>query len=451
MKIKNRLILVIGTLLCCLSVFSQNKFNLTSGESKKIHFKLIGNLIVLPVEINGLELSFILDSGVSKPILFNLVNTDSLEIKDVETIYLRGLGSDGMIEALRSKHNFVKIGDAINVNQDIYVVFDSSINFTPRLGVPIHGIIGYDVFKDFVVEVNYASRYVRLYKPDTYKPKKCKKCKTFPLIINNNKPFIEGDIKLKETEEKQPVTLLIDTGGSDALWLFEDEERGIVPQDDLYFDDFLGKGLSGDVHGKRSKINSFFIGDFKLKEVNVAFPDSSSIIYAKRFKKRSGSISGEILKRFNIVFNYPQNQITLKKNNKFKAPFYYNKSGIVLEQIGFRVVREKQAKQAVDSYGKSDDNNITISLVETYRYALKPAFTIVELRDDSPAKECGLLVDDIIIAINGKSTHDMSLEDVNGYLSNRTGKTIRIQVEREGRKLVYKFKLRDVFKRKSPQ
>ena len=436
----------------CFSGLSQNKFNLTKGQSKKIHFKLIGNLVVIPVEINGLELSFILDSGVSKPILFNLVNTDSLEIKDVETIYLRGLGSDGMIEALKSKHNFVKVGDAVNINQDIYVVFDNSINFTPRLGVPIHGIIGYDIFKDFVVEINYASKFVRLYKPEAYTPKACRKCETFPLIINNRKPFIEAKVKLEEENKEIPATLLIDTGGSDALWLFEDKEKGISPPYDIYFNDFLGKGLSGDVHGKRSKVHSFSIGSYKLKDVNAAFPDSSSISFAKRYKKRNGSISGEILKRFNIIFNYSKNQISLKKNSKFRAPFHYNKSGIVLEQIGYRVVRERQVKGSIDTYGRSSRDNSTINLVETYRYALKPAFTIVELRKDSPAYNCGLLVNDIIISINGKNTDEMTLEKVNGYLSNKTGKNVRVKIERNGGEiLIFNFRLRDVFKRKNPQ
>ena len=56
----------------------------------------------------------------------------------------------------------IKIGKAVNVNQEVFVVFDEEINFTPRLGVPIHGIIGYDIFKDFVVEINYSSKSLYL-------------------------------------------------------------------------------------------------------------------------------------------------------------------------------------------------------------------------------------------------------------------------------------------------
>ncbi len=60
--------------------FGQGQFNLPGKKQDKIKFELINNLIVLPIEINGVELSFLLDTGVSKPILFNITNTDSLQM-----------------------------------------------------------------------------------------------------------------------------------------------------------------------------------------------------------------------------------------------------------------------------------------------------------------------------------------------------------------------------------
>ena len=131
--------------------------------------KLISNLIVIPVEVNGVELSFILDTGVSKPIIFNFLNlNEELRINQAELIYLRGLGEGGTVEALKSKRNIFRIGKAININQNLYAVFDPALNFAPRLGVPIHGIIGYDIMKDFIVEINYSNKYIKLYNPQNY-------------------------------------------------------------------------------------------------------------------------------------------------------------------------------------------------------------------------------------------------------------------------------------------
>lgn len=423
--------------------FAQGSFNLINTKSDKIKFQLINNLIVIPVEVNGVKLSFLLDSGVSKPILFNIINlSDSLQINNVETVYLRGLGSEGSIEALKSKKNIVKIGKAINVNQELYVVFDEGINFAPRLGIPIHGIIGYDLFKDFVVEINYSSKAIKLHNPATYKYKRCKKCRTFELILSHNKPYIDGAIEIDSKEI--PVKLLIDSGGSDALWLFENQEKGIMPFDNKYFEDYLGKGLSGSVHGKRSKIKSFSLQDFKFNDVNVAFPDSSSIHIARKYADRSGSIAGELLKRFNVIFDYGNEKVTFRKNSNFKAPFHYNKSGIVLEQDGIRVVRELS-----DRFFYNRDENTTgadkIIVQSSYKIAIKPAFTIVELRKDSPAKKAGLLLGDVILTVNNKDAANLKMQDINSMFSGDDGKLIRLRIDRNGLVLNYEFRLEKLF------
>ena len=52
------------------------------------------------------------------------------------------------VEALKSRNNIFRIGEAISISQDLYAIFDPSLDFAPKLGVPIHGIMGYDFFKD---------------------------------------------------------------------------------------------------------------------------------------------------------------------------------------------------------------------------------------------------------------------------------------------------------------
>jgi len=428
--------------ICSLFIFGQNSFNLPRANSDKIRFQLIDNLIIVPVEVNGVELSFLLDTGVSKPILFNITNIDTLQVNNVETVYLRGLGGGEPVEALKSQNNLFKIGNAINIDQDIFVVFDNSINFTPRLGIPVHGIIGFDLFRDFIVEINYSSKYLRLNKPESFLYKNCKKCESFNLSFYNNKPYINGTVKIET--ENLPVKLLIDTGSSDALWLFEEESKGMKPLNNKYFDDFIGKGLSGSVYGKRSKIKSFSLKSFVLKNVNVAFPDSTSISYAKKHEERNGSISGELLKRFNIIMDYKNARVTLKKNNKFKSPFSYNKSGIILEQDGIRVIKEKQSV-IPESNNESRDAN-TIYVDYKFKYSLMPAFKIAELRLDSPAVRAGLLVGDVIISVNGKSTYTMKLQDLVEIFSGENNKLIRLEIERNYIPMRINFRLEDPLK-----
>ncbi len=449
MKPINKYILLCLMVLSCLFAIAQNDFFLNKDESERINFEFASNLIIIPVSINGVTLSFILDTGVSRPILFNLSERDSLDLKNTVTFYLHGLGGEGKLKALKSTHNAIKLGNALSTNKDLYVVFDKTINFTPRLGVLVHGIIGYDIFKDFVVEINYNSKFIRLHKPNSFKPKSSKKWRTVPIKIYRKKPYVDAKVVIDSNETI--VKLLVDTGSSDALWLFENKLDGLTPKKDLFFIDYLGKGLSGSIYGKRSKTKSFELSDFKLSDVNVAFPDTTSINPARVYKERNGSLGGEILRRFNLFFDYSNEKIYLKKNSYYKELFTYNNSGIILEHNGNMFVKEQIRIPSSNNNGtKNKDNAIHIDYSINYILALKPTYKIVEVRKSSNAYISGLREGDILISINGKPAYNFKLPHINKFFHGKTGKTIRLKIERNGESMLFRFKLDDAFKKNEP-
>lgn len=445
MQIKKLFSSIIFGVFIITSCFSQSKYEIKNKKgSDKIRFQLINNVIVIPIEVNGIELSFLLDTGVSRPIVFNFLKaSDSLEILNAEKIYLKGLGNDGVVEALKSSRNEFKIGEAINKDQSFYVVFDSSINFAPKLGAPIHGIIGYDVFKDFVVEINYKNKYLRLTNPEDYKYKSCRRCETFNLEFYNDKPYFNIDATVKK--QTIPVKLLIDSGSSDALWLFEDYSIGLTAKDN-YFDDFLGYGLSGVVHGKRSKIDEVNLKSFRLKKPKVAFPDSTIIANIKKIKGRNGSIGGEILKRFNIVMDYGKAKLTLKKNSNFGDPFAYNKSGIELEHDGIRLVTEIESIPSTSVKGSSGGTLSVQAVLARKRLVVKPAYSIANVRPGSPAESVGLKKGDVVVSINKRDTKNYTLQEIMSKFFDEEGTHIRLGIERSGARLNVSFYLKSLLK-----
>ncbi|WP_282121692.1 PDZ domain-containing protein [Algibacter mikhailovii] len=440
-------------LLVCLLLsqsffgFAQDKFVIQNKKhSDKIKFKLIHNLIVIPLEVNGVTLSFLLDTGVSKPIIFNFLNvSNTLKLKDPETIYLRGLGGDKSVEALKSGNNILKLGDAIKLEQDLYAVYNSNLSLAPRLGFPVHGIIGYDLFKDLIVQINYSNQTIILTEPAFFKKKPCKSCEYFDLKFHKRKPYIQANVSLNQ--KNIPLKLLIDSGGSDSLWLFENDSIGLSPEGNM-FHDFLGHGLTGSVYGHRSKVKSFSLKSFEFKNVNVAFPDSEFTVFAQRIKDRNGSIAGNILKRFNMTFDYQKGQLRMKKNKYYNEKFSYNKSGIELAHDGMRAVKEVDVESGADKLSfqkKNQSKNVfSVKSTERYKIQLKPAYVIAEIRDNSPASEAGLMVDDLILSINGKDTKQYSLQEILEMFYEDNGRRIKLKIERDGNIMYFTFFLKAV-------
>lgn len=425
--------------------FSQTGFQLPKGKTKdRIPFELINNLAVISVEVNGKELSFLLDTGVNHTLLFSLDRIDSIQINNVTPVKIRGLGGGGEVDAVRSVNNRVRVGDALDRNHMVYVIFDQRINFSPRMGIPIHGVIGYDLFKDFVVKTNYSSEQITLYDPQSYKAKPCKPCETFDLTFSQNKPYITN--KIRVNGQQQDVTLLIDSGASDAIWLF-DEKYGIQEAPKNYFEDFLGLGLSGGVYGKRSKIEEVSIGKFSFKDVNVAFPDSLALQNLILNSARQGTMGSDLLRRFTVIMDYPSKQLTLRKNAFYNKPFHYNMSGIVVEHGG--MVPIKSVKGKLKESFRLQGNEATSGAVDIqvnplFTFFLTPKLVVAEIREGSPAQLAGVALGDEILSINGKPFYDWKLSEISSLFASKSGKKIVLQLSRNGIKVRKRFTLKEI-------
>ncbi len=432
--------------LCFPFMGSAQTFTLPKGqEFEKVRFKLINNLIIIPLEVNGAKLSFILDSGVSKPILFNLSDQDSIQINKVSEITIKGLGDGDPIKALSSKENIFKLGDIRNFDQLLYVVLDKDLNFSPSLGMPIHGIIGYDLFRDFVVDINYNSKVIKFYNPETYSYKKNRRSETFPLTISRNKAYIDGQVLMPDNSDV-PVKLLVDTGSSDAIWLFENQEKGLdIPEKN--YEDFLGRGLNGDIFGRRTMVNSIKIGTYALRDAKAAFPDMQSFNSIKNLGNRNGSVGGEVLKRFNIIFDYPNGKVTLRKNLNFNEPFHYNLSGIELQHNGVRYISERLSNNNGVSFRREGPSlgNVSILLENRTRLSLVPEIVVSGIRAGSPAALAGLQEGDIILAVNGRRIYHYKLQEIIKMLNDKEGKRIRLLIERYNRDMLFTFVLKKLF------
>lgn len=431
-------------LLTIMPVFAQGTFVFDKGiEKVTVPIVLINNLVFIPIKVNGVELIFLLDTGVEETILFSLEDNPEVNFYNSEKISLRGLGSDAAIEGLKTTNNILEV-EGVKANQQlIYVILDQSFNLSSQIGIPVNGIIGYNFFKDNLVRIDYASKRVIFYKNDDKNRKKIeKKFDKTAITIDRFKPYLMGITEFDNLDID--VKLLIDTGNSDSVWLFQNLSSQIkVPSKN--FEDFLGKGFSGDIEGRRARIANFSFDRYNFRRPIVAFPDSSSIRNVRMVKDRIGSVGGEILKRFSIVFDYKNELLYLKRNSRFNEPFGYNKSGIEIKHNGIQWVKETVRMETVPLSGgisfDKNGNNVTNDF--KYKFELKPIYEIANVRKNSAAAKCGLLVCDIIISVNKLPAYKFSLEKLNELFKSEDDKWIYLEVERGGKNLKFAFQLID--------
>jgi len=422
-----------------IPAFSQSSMQLLKNRKKqKLHFEFINNVIVIPVSLNGKKLSFILDTGAKNTILFGSSNSDSLVLNDQIKTKISGL-SGKPINAIISRNNRIQIKNIFGYGQKVFVILDDSFNLSLKMGKPIHGIIGYELLKNFVTDINFKTQTLKFYKPEKFTVPNSKKYQKSNLEFHKDKPYIETVSFLKDGSQHQ-TKLLLDTGCSDALWLFEKASTGLQITD-KFFSDYLGEGISGSIKGKRSKIKSFKIGEYTFNNITAAFLDSISTQRARSFKERDGSIGCNLLQRFRVIFDYPNKTLYLKKAKSFKKDFRYNRAGIGISyHKDAKVLVAEKNSSIVISDNTSADNNPLFEI--NYKYKFKRLFYIYYIRKESPADKAGLLVNDIITRINDKPSYDYTLNEIIGLFYDYEGMIITIDIDRGGYPYHYEFRLK---------
>jgi hypothetical protein len=373
----------------------------------KLPFKLINNLIVIPIQINNSDtLNFILDTGLNTSIICELSTGESLNLNYAREIQLQGLGTGKSLEAIHTYGNEIDVSGIKGINQDYFVLLNNIFHLSNKLGFQIHGILSFNVFNSFIVEINYEHEEITFHDPGYFRyQKNTKNYVTLPLIIHETKPYIHLKVQMADGSII-PIKVMFDTGASNSLWLDYNSIPDFMMPDGARTS-FLGSGLSGEVFGYLARFEKIYLDHFELEDVIVSLPDSNSIVHAIGLDNRNGSIGAEIIRRFNIILDYPNELITLSRNSNFKDPFSYNMTGIEL-----------------------------IAPYPGTHY-----YTVSQVRENSPGERTGIHINDEIISINNQGANDLSMNDIYKLFQSKEGKKLKIVVNRNGERIRFIFEL----------
>lgn len=388
-------------------------FTFPEGRKRAdIPIQIHNNLVVVSVTINGtLPLKFIVDTGVRTAILTQKMFSDILELTYSRKYTIAGPGGNKLVDAYITNNvsmslpGFNGMPGIEGKGHTLLVLEQDLLELRNYLGVDVHGILGYELFSRFVIRIDYKKKIMTLFAPEKFHPGR--KYQELPMVIEDTKPFILTPLIING-ENMLTAKLLVDTGASHSLLLEPtSDKRIVVPPNRV--STILGRALGGVITGKTGRIESVAFGKFVLHQVLTNFPDSNSYLDTLKHSVtfRNGSVGGEVLSRFTVVFNFPQGKLHLKKNGDFKKPFFLNLSGLEMKAKGSKL----------------------------------DVYEVVDVRDLSPARQAGILRGDLITAVNGMPTKDMKLNQLNALLNSAPGKKIRVEIERNKVRQRLEFKL----------
>lgn len=377
----------------------------------RIPFQLHSNLIIVPVRINESDtLQFILDTGVSNTIITDPAAFRRQPLRLTRKIKLAGAGEGGNLTASVAIDNSISMGNLKASHHNLVILDEDILKLSEYVGTPVHGIFGYEIFANFVVNVDFQRREITLMDPKKYHYKK-RKGDRYPITIQDTKAYTDA-LSVFDGEKSLPLRVVLDTGAGHALLLDRSRSTASMPLPVKIIRAQLGRGLNGVINGSMGRIQKIRFGRYELDNILASFPDSMSFgMKLVDMPERQGNVGCELLRRFNVTFNYPDRYIVMKPIKRLmREGFEHDMSGMELRAKGDQLRN----------------------------------YYVDKVVDGSPAALAGLREGDELLFINNNAANELSISDIYKVLQKGEGKEVSLLVRRNGQIIIASFALKRI-------
>lgn len=278
----------------------------------EIAFKLERNRMVLPLCIDDDDtLDILLDTGMTFDgvYLFHKEVQGSFGLDILDSVRVGGAGRGEATYALMADSMSLMFGDVSFKNQLVVISQSETTQ-----GFPSDGVTGYTLFGAYVIHIDYDELLIRLYHPSEFAADTL--WRGVPMTLKKNIPFVDGYVSI-HGEDPIPVVLYIDSAAGEALELLVSDTMKFTLPDSLE-EQYLGTGLSGDIHGSIGRIAGFGFGGYMLHDVPTAFAPAE--VRSKQ-EGADGIIGNNALRRFNLIFDYGRELLFVKPNETYGTSF----------------------------------------------------------------------------------------------------------------------------------
>ena len=360
------------------------------------------NLLIISAQLNGQgPFNFLLDTGVGTSLLTDPTLRTQLGLRLGQRYRVAGAGQDQALEAFQTDSVRVELGggEAVAPALTFLILSDDVLNLSGYVGMPIHGILGYDVFRSFVVSVHPSESRVMLINPATFRAPRSRRWTSMGIDLEGSKAYVRTQVILNDSLSL-PLKLVLDTGAGHALSLetTSDPRLQLPPR---RVRSQLGRGLNGLINGYLGRVTALQLGRYQVRSLVTSFPDEADV--SQRAEAyRNGNVGLELLKRFDSIIDYTRNQLWLRPNSLYRDPFEHDMSGLDLLATG-----------------------------NDYR-----RYVILKVEPGSPAAAAGLEPADEILIINMIPVAGLSLTQISRLLHSADGRQLLFIVRRASGELI---------------
>jgi len=259
-------------------------------------------------------------------------------------------------------------------------------------GEKVDGIIGYSFFSRYIVKINFDSSMIEVYSPGRLDYPK-DGIMLHPALTNL--PIQWLDIK---DRKKLGFNFYFDTGAGVCLLLSEkfvadsaillNRRRPVVTQ---------AEGMGGKLQMRLTIIKEVKIGPYRFRSVpTYLYKDDHNVT---SYPFTGGLLGNDLLRRFNMIINYPNREIHLQPNKHFNEDFDYAYTGLGIYYVNGKIMVEDviEGSPADKANFKLNDEILAVNRnfslnMQVYKNILQKPFETVKVlvKRDGALKELTL-------------------------------------------------------------
>jgi hypothetical protein len=319
------------------------------GRSARFAVDIANHHVFVAVELDGHPLRFVLDTG-------------GVNLVTAETAARLGLRSEGELEGRGPGGSSVAVGflrverlviaGAVTLERQLLRVLPMP-GFDEVEGVPFDGILGVELFKRLVVQVDYARSTLALTDPAVFEAPAA--AQSLPLTFFGHFPSVDGEL------DGVPGQFWLDTGNRAGLVVTGPfaQANALATRYPTSGVTTIGWGVGGGVEGRLARAGRLALGCVAIDGPLLRLPaeDSGGAMATRHV---AGNVGGEILSRFEVKFDYARQRVLLAPNDAHGTPFVADRSGLwINRRSGEVVVKAVMAGGPSDVAGVRVDDVIT--------------------------------------------------------------------------------------------